>query len=292
MRIGFLGLGRMGWPMAANLAKSSNEVIVWNRSPEKSRLFALQHRVEYTDLPCELTHKCDVIVTMLADDQASESVHLGENGLFASLNEAGTSDQCIFLEMGTVSPTHLETLRRQAKGHKVIDAPVSGSTNAATDGSLLIMAGATQQDVAALSAVLEPMSREVIVLDKPGAGSVMKLSVNMLIHGINQCLAESMALASSAGISAEEAFQVIEHSAAAAPCLKYRKNLYLDEKNHPVSFTVALAQKDMSLAMSLAKENGVNMPQSEVTYNQLVRASEGGFSDRDMAAMVEFVAQC
>lgn len=291
MRIGFLGLGRMGWPMAANLARSNNEVVVWNRSEEKSRSFAQQHNVAYADLPCELTSQCDVIVTMLADDQASETVHLGENGLFASLDKTETNHRCIFIEMGTISRTHLESLREKAAGHRVIDAPVSGSTKAATEGTLLIMAGATKDEVAALSPVFDPLSRDVIALDKPGAGCVMKLSVNMLIHGINQCLAESLALASSVGIKAEDAFRVIENSAAAAPSLSYRKNLYLDEGNHPVSFTVALAQKDMSLALGLAKEHGVNMPQSEVTYSQLASASENGYTNRDMAAMVQFVAK-
>ncbi|MCL7940554.1 NAD(P)-binding domain-containing protein [Halomonas sp. ATCH28] len=145
--------------------------------------------------------------------------------------------------MGTISPDHLETLREKAAGHRVIDAPVSGTNQAATEGTLLIMAGATSDEVAALSPVFEPLSGDVIPLNNPGAGCVMKLSVNMLIHGINQCLAESMALASSAGIKAEDAFRVIESSAAAAPSLRYRKNLYLDECNDPVSFTVALAKK-------------------------------------------------
>ncbi len=291
MRIGFAGLGRMGWPMAANLATSNHELVVWNRSQEKSRSFAQQNNVAYVDVPCLLTSQCDVVITMLADDQASETVHFGEDGLFARLDEAEKNKGCIFIEMGTISPDHLETLREKAVGHRVIDAPVSGATQAATEGALLIMAGATADEVAALSPVFEPLSRDVIPLNNPGAGCVMKLSVNMLIHGINQCLAESMALASSVGIKAEDAFQVIENSAAAAPCLSYRKNLYLDESNHPVSFTVALAKKDMGLALQLAKKNGINMPQSEVTHSQLVSASESGYADRDMAAMIQFISE-
>ncbi len=288
MRIGFAGLGRMGWPMAANLASNNSALVVWNRSPDKARSFAQQYGVQYVDSPSQLAAQCDIVITMLADDRASEAVHFGEEGLFTRLNAVDNKHSCIFIEMGTISPDHLACLQQQADGQRVIDAPVSGATQAATEGKLLIMAGATPLEVMALGPVFEPLSRKVMALTKPGAGCVMKLSVNMLIHGLNQCLAESMALALSAGISAEQAFEVIENSAAAAPSVVYRKKLYLDEAAHPVSFTVALAKKDMGLALELAKQNGVNMPQSEVTHGQLVSASDSGYADRDMAAMVQF----
>ena len=288
MRIGFAGLGRMGWPMAANLATNNTKLVVWNRSPEKSHSFAQQYGVQYVDSPSQLRSQCDIVITMLADDRASEAVHFGDEGLFAQLNDVGNNHACIFIEMGTISPDHLETLQHKAHGKRVIDAPVSGATQAATEGTLMIMAGATPLEVNALEQVFKPLSRKVMALTNPGAGCVMKLSVNMLIHGLNQCLAESMALALSAGISAEEAFEVIESSAAAAPCVIYRKNHYLDETEQPVSFTVALAKKDMGLALELAKKNGVKMLQSEVTHRQLVSASDNGYADRDMAAMVQF----
>jgi 3-hydroxyisobutyrate dehydrogenase len=88
-------------------------------------------------------------------------------------------------------------------------------------------------------------------------------------------------------VVAEEAFEVIENSAA-APSLIYRKNRYLAETQYPVSFTVALATKDMGLALELAKKNGIKMPQSEVTHRQLVSAAQSGYAERDMAAMLEF----
>ena len=288
MRIGFAGLGRMGWPMAANLADSNIDLVVWNRSLEKAHSFAQKYGVQYVDTPSQLAARCDIVITMLADDQASESVHFGDEGLFARLNDVDNTQSCIFIEMGTISPDHLASLQQKAHGQRVIDAPVSGATQAATDGTLLIMAGATALEVTALGPVFKPLSRKVMVLTNSGAGCVMKLSVNMLIHGLNQCLAESMALASSAGINAQEAFDVIEHSAAAAPSLIYRKNLYLAETQQPVSFTVALASKDMGLALELAKKNGVKMPQSEVTHRQLLSAAKSGYAERDMAAMVQF----
>jgi 3-hydroxyisobutyrate dehydrogenase len=117
----------------------------------------------------------------------------------------------------------------------------------------------------------------------------MKLGVNMLIHGLNQTLAEALALTKAAGIPRAAAFDVIEASAAAAPMLSYRKPLYLDEAAQDVTFTVALARKDMSVTTALAERLGVALPQSGVTLAQLQEAIAAGYADRDMAAIVPFM---
>ena len=117
----------------------------------------------------------------------------------------------------------------------------------------------------------------------------MKLAVNSLIHGINQTLAEAMALAEAAGIGREAAFDVIEASAACAPMIRYRRPLYLDEAAHDVTFTVTLAAKDMEVTAALAEEYGVAMPQGHVTLNVLQKARAQGFAARDMASILEFI---
>lgn len=174
-------------------------------------------------------------------------------------------------------------------GVTVIDAPVSGATQAAQDAQLLIMAGCTEADAAHVMPLLIAMSRQVICLDHSGAGAVMKLAANSMIHGINQTLAEAMTLAEAAGIAPERAFDVIEASAACAPMLKYRRPLYLDEAAHDVTFTVALAQKDMRVTAELARAVGVAMPQGEATLSVLSKAAQDGFADRDMAAILNYM---
>ncbi|MDP4990962.1 MAG: NAD-binding protein, partial [Marivita lacus] len=131
--------------------------------------------------------------------------------------------------------------------------------------------------------------RKTICLGRTGAGAVMKLAVNSLIHGLNQTLAEALTLGEAAGIAPETAFEVIENSAAAAPMLSYRKPLYLDEASHDVTFTVALARKDMEVTAALAETLGTAMPQGKVTLDTLRRAEQAGFGARDMAAMVNFM---
>jgi 3-hydroxyisobutyrate dehydrogenase len=139
--------------------------------------------------------------------------------------------------------------------------------------------------------VLDAMGKQVICLGVPGAGAVMKLAVNSMIHGINQTLAEAMVLAESAGIAPETAFDVIEASAACAPMLKYRRQLYLNEADHDVTFTISLARKDMEITAALARTLGAPMPQGQVTLNALNAAEAAGFAPRDMAAMLAYMRE-
>lgn len=221
---------------------------------------------------------------MLADDAGSEVVHSGQGGLFS-----GTRVKtCI--EMGTMSPDHIKLLAVAApRGVQVIDAPVSGATQAADDAQLLIMAGCSIETATPFMQLFATMGKQTICLGNVGAGSVMKLAVNSLIHGINQTMAEAMTLAEAAGIAPATAFDVIEASAACAPMLKYRRPIYLDEAAHDVTFTVALARKDMDVTARLAKSLGVDMPQGLETLNQLQRAEADGFADRDMASMLNYM---
>ena len=287
MRVGFAGLGRMGAHMARNLAAAGHDVTLWNRSAGKATALAAELGCAVAGTPAELAAATEVVVTMLADDPSSEAVHFGADGLFAAGTGAG-----IFVEMGTMSPDHIAELAARAPaGVQVIDAPVSGATQAAADGALMIMAGCPEDAAKPLLPLFDAMGKRTICLGRTGAGAVMKLAVNSLIHGINQTLAEAMTLAEASGIAPERAFDVIEASAACAPMLKYRRPLYLDEAAHDVTFTVALARKDMAVTAALADRLGVAMPQGRVTLEKLSQASAAGFAGRDMAAMLDFMRE-
>lgn len=274
----------MGAPMAANLAAAGHRLVVWNRSADKAQALADQIGCGVVDTPRALTEAAEVVVIMLADDRSSDAVHLGPNGLFAGRGAR------VFVEMGTMSPDHIIALAKAApEGCSVIDAPVSGATQAAADAQLLIMAGCTECEAIPLRPLFDAIGRATICLGSTGAGAVMKLAVNSMIHGLNQTLAEAMTLAEAAGIAPEVAFEVIENSAAAAPMLKYRRPLYLDEAAHDVTFTVALARKDMAVTATLAKRLGTAMPQGLVTLETLIEAEARGYGARDMASILDFM---
>lgn len=283
-RIGFAGLGRMGVPMASNLARAGFQLALWNRSIDKAERLAAATNGDVRATPRELAANCDIVITMLADDSASAQVHHGDDGLFRA--EGGAVH---FIEMGTLSPRHVRQLAADAGDRTVVDAPVSGSIDAARDARLMIMVGATDEGIAPVRPVLAALSSEIICLGSTGAGATMKLAINMLIHGLNQTLAESLTLAEAAGIPPADAYGAIEGSAAAAPMLGYRKPNYLDEADTPVSFALSLARKDIALAIDLGTDLGVEMPQTRVNLDQLQAAEAAGFGERDMASLIDYL---
>lgn len=291
MRIGFVGLGRMGTHMVRNLARAGIEVVLWNRTRQKAEDLASSLGAAVADTPASLAAECDVVITMLADDASSELVHFGKDGLFSLRNRDGDCAR-YFIEMGTMSPKHIDALVEAAPpGAFVIDAPVSGATQAAEAAQLTIMAGCDEAVAGPLTPIFSAVGNRTICLGRAGAGAAMKLAVNSLIHGLNQTLAEALTLAEAAGIRTDTAFDVIEASAACAPMLKYRRALYLNESAHEVTFTVALARKDMAVAAELAQSLGIAMPQGTITLSKLMEAEAAGYAARDMASIVNFMRE-
>jgi 3-hydroxyisobutyrate dehydrogenase-like beta-hydroxyacid dehydrogenase len=283
-RVGIAGLGRMGTPMATNVAAAGFDVVLWNRSSAKAHELASSIYATVCDTPRELAENCDVVITMLSDDAASSQVFLPPEGLFGA-----TTGAHHIISMGTHSPEHIRELAGKSSGAMLIDAPVSGSVAAATAAQLLIMAGTTESAIEAVQPVLDAIGRETICLGSVGAGAAMKVVVNMLIHGLNQTVAEALVLAEASGIDVAVAFRTIENSAAAAPMLGYRKDNYLDEASAPVSFALSLARKDVELAMDMAADVGLTLPQTEQTLAELRGAEAEGLGDRDMAAALNYL---
>lgn len=269
--------------MALNVARAGFDLTVWTRNASKSEALAAKAEASVAETPRELAGTTDVVVSMLADDDASADVHLGEDGLFSASEGATT-----FISMGTVSPGHIRRLAGEAGERIVVDAPVSGSIDAARNGELQIMAGIEKSRAGSIVPVLRSMGSNVILMGGLGAGATMKLTVNLLIHGLNQTLAEALSLAEAAGIDITSAYDVIEGSAAAAPMLTYRKLQYLSEDESPVSFTLSLARKDVELALDLAAELDVEMPQTRVNLTELRQAESKGLGMRDMAVLLAY----
>ncbi len=273
----------MGEPMAANLARAGFPLVLWNRTSGRAEDLARAIEATVVPTPRGLAESSDVVITMLADDESSRDVHLGYDGILAA--ERGAR---LVLAMGTHSPAHIDELAAEAGGRSVVDAPVSGSVAAARDGGLLVMVGAEEAEIESVRPVLAAMGREIVCLGRRGSGTAMKLAVNLLIHGLNQTVAEAIDLAEAVGIDPHDAYRVIERSAAAAPMLTYRKAHYLDEAANPVSFALSLARKDVGLALELAASVGVGLPQAELNRSQLLHAESAGFGERDMASLLNY----
>ena len=283
MKLGVAGLGRMGVPMAKNLINAGFDIQVWNRNPERSASFATEMQCQIAQTPEALASACDIVITMLADDAASQDVYLGESGLLKG------KKAMVFIEMSTVSPNWINRLQSQSSRAAIIDAPVSGATQAAQAGKLMIMIGGSEEIAQPLLPIFDALGEKTIILGKQSAGATMKLAINSVIHSLNQAAAESLNLAQAAGIELPLAFEALESSAACAPMLRYRKPLYLDEQAHQVTFTVGLAAKDVDLATRLAQTLYVQMPQAELNLGILNQASQNGYAHRDMASVISYL---
>lgn len=284
--VAFLGLGRMGLPMAVNLVKAGHQVTVWNRTASKAAEFAAEHGAASAATPREATSGAEVVITMLADDASLTAAHHGPDGV-----QAGLSDGTVVVDMSTVSPQTVLALAAELDrlGCAMVDAPVSGSVAAATAASLTIMAGGATDAFQQARPVLEAMGSTVVHLGGSGRGSVMKLCVNAIVHSLNGAVSEALVLAERSGIPREQAYSIFVNSAVAAPFVHYRREAFEKPGQVPVAFRLELAAKDLRLAQEAAARAGAALPQTETNLAVLERAVEAGYADLDESGLAEFL---
>jgi 3-hydroxyisobutyrate dehydrogenase-like beta-hydroxyacid dehydrogenase len=283
--VAFLGLGRMGLPMAINLAKAGHQVTAWNRTAAKAADFAAQHGARAAATPRKAASGADVVVTMLADDASLLAAHHGEDGI-----QAGLGEGVVVVDMSTVSPETVASLAAEVEklGCDMVDAPVSGSVAAATAAGLTIMAGGTTEAVEKALPVLESMGKSVVHMGDSGRGSVMKLCVNAIVHSLNGAVSEALVLAERSGIPRTQAYSVFVNSAVAAPFVHYRQEAFEKPGEVPVAFRLELAAKDLRLALDAAARAGADLPQTATNLAVLAQAVEAGYADLDESGLAEY----
>src|SRR6266700_1303886 len=246
MDVGFAGLEHMGLPMATRLAGHGFPLTVWNRTASRAAPLA-EPGVRVAGSPGELAAASDVIITMLADGAAARAVWCGPDGLLAGCR--------------------------------------SGCTALAEQGTLTTMVGGSMTAFERVRPVLAALTARQLYLGPSGAGAAMKLAVNIMIAATNQAVAEALALASQAGISADSAYDTLTASAVASPFLGYKREAYLTAGAAPVSFTTALMAKDLELALDIATGAGMLLPVTTAARRFLGQACAKGFADADFACV-------
>ncbi len=288
LKIGFIGLGLMGRPMALNILKSGYPLSVYNRSPEKTKEFS-KLGVKVYDSPAELAENCDVVITMVTGPKDVRKVLFGRNGVVE-----GANDNLIVIDMSTIGPTAVEEIAEDLKVFRIdfLDAPVTGSTNRAIDGTLTILVGGDIRVYDRIKLCLQAMGKDVFYLGKTGSGQAMKL-VNNLMGGITvAALAEGMMLADSLGVKRSEVLRVLSDAPLISPNMKMKMPLMVNEK-YPVAFSVANMRKDLNLALlessRKSQESGkkTSMPLLKNTEKLLRKGMKMGLSDQDYSAVLE-----
>ena len=286
--VGVVGTGRMGSAMATALARAGRTPVLWNRDPAKAGALAASLGATVAGSAAGLAATSDVVLTMLADDEAVRAVYGGSDGLVAAARP-GT----VLVDCSTVTPGVLAEFVRDAgaRGVGLLDAPVSGSTSTAESGQLTLMVGGEADDLERARPALEPLAKAIFHLGPLGTGSAMKLAVNTLIFGLNQALAEGLVLAEVAGVDRATAYDVLAASAAGAPFVGYKRAAFLDPAGTPVAFSVDLAAKDLRLITGFAAARGLDVPQALVNLGVVADASARGRGGADFAAVAEVLRE-
>ena len=256
IKVGFIGLGRMGSGMAANLLSGGSDLTVYNRTREKTSML-IDQGAKLAASVDEASRK-DVAITMLADDNAVESVVFGQAGLMAALPKGA-----IHVSMGTISMALSEklSLAHQQAGHFYVSAPVFGRPEAAATRKLFILAAGSDQAVNTCMPLFDMMGQRTIRIGTfQPAANLIKLSGNFLIAVIIESLAEAMALISKAGIDRNSYYELLTSTLFTGPLFENYGKLIADRKFEPAGFAAQLGEKDIRLALAAAEGLGVPMP--------------------------------
>jgi len=281
--IGFIGLGLMGRPMAANLLKAEFEVTVWNRTAARADALVAAGAKRAAS-PREAAAAADVLITIVSDPPALEAVLWGENGALAGLRRGS-----VLVDSSTVAPALARRVAAAAaeRGAEFLDAPVTGGTWGAEKGELVFMVGGAAETLARVEPVLGAMGKRWFHLGPNGAGQTVKLAMNLILALQVDALAEALALVTRAGVPGEKLVEVMQSSMARAAVLDIKAPMILKGDYTP-SFPLRLMHKDMGLALDLANQLGVPLPAaaaSRETYSAVKGAAK---EDLDYAAVARF----
>ncbi|MEY9964370.1 3-hydroxyisobutyrate dehydrogenase-like beta-hydroxyacid dehydrogenase [Streptacidiphilus sp. MAP12-16] len=284
--IGFIGLGAMGGRMAGRLVAAGHEVYGTNRTASKAAGL-IERGLRWRDTPRDVAEAASVIVSMVADDTALDTITTGPDGILAGLGPGK-----IYIDMSTVSPHASRELAERVRslGANMLDAPVSGSVPAAEDGSLAIMVGGPQDAFRTVEPLLRQLGHMITYVGGNGQGLVLKLAINISLGAQTLAFSEGLLLAERAGIDPALAAEAMAASAIGSPAVKARSPLMLDLPEE-AWFDVLLMQKDIRLALQAGEALGVLLPAAATTDEILSEAREQGYGGRDIAALFQVLAR-
>ena len=282
LRLGFIGLGRMGLPMSYRLLQAGFDLTVHNRSQPKVREIA-EAGAHAAASAAQVAIEADVVLACLPDVAASEAVFLGDDGIIANARPGQ-----ILIDTSTVgiATSKACAAAAEAKGASFLDAPISGGTERAVDGSLTIMAGGPRDAYDTALPVFQAMGETVRYIGPTGSGTVAKL-VNQLLVGIHSvAAAEAMMLGAKAGADPAMIFEVANSGWGQSFMLGRNAPVMLDRDFDGVRTQIKVFLKDMGLIQELVKDLDVPSPGADLAYQMINQAVEQGLGDMDIGAIV------
>jgi len=285
-RVAFIGLGRMGHGMAGRYLDAGFAVAVWNRSKAKAEDL-IARGAKWATSPEDAAIDADAVVTMVADDEASQRVWLGKDGAAANM-KAGT----LAIECSTVSHRHALEMARELNSRRLIyiDCPVTGLPSAAAEGQLTLLVGADAADLEKARPYLDPLCSTILHFGAVGTGTVFKLINNLLGAVQIASLAEGIAIAEQAGLDMNLVAQALATGAVASPQVIRHSKRMVARDFSGASFTAALRHKDAAYAVALAETLLPDVPVSRATVAAYDKAKAHA-PDDDEGRMIEIVSR-
>jgi 3-hydroxyisobutyrate dehydrogenase-like beta-hydroxyacid dehydrogenase len=261
VKLGFIGLGNMGSRIAKRLLDHRYQLSVYDRDPAKTQVIAT-HGAAVAENIHELAHTADVVLSCLTNDEAVRSVYAEPDGIFA-----GARPGTVVLEMSTVSPeTSRELHKLGARGGiEVLDVAISGSTTAAEQGILTLLAGGNRELFRAAEPIFQAVAKQHFLLGGAGSGTAMKLVVNTLLGVGMQAIAEAVVLGEIAGLDRERLLEVLSQTAVIAPAHAGKLTKAAINDYSP-QFPLRLMNKDFQLILTAAAQEHVHMPATEAAF--------------------------
>lgn len=283
LRVAYLGLGVMGYPMAGHLAaRGGHRVTVYNRTKEKAQRFVTQFNAQAASTPREAVSEADVVFSCVGDDDDLRTITLGSDGAFAGMKKGA-----IFVDHTTASAEVARELHAVAANYELgfVDAPVSGGQAGAENGALTVMCGGDADHFARVEPVIACYARACRLLGPSGAGQLTKMVNQICIAGLIQSLAEALHFARRAGLDAEAAIDLIKNGAAQSWQMENRHKTMLAGE-FDFGFAVEWMRKDLAILLAEARKNGAHLPVAALVDQFYSEVEEMGGRRWDTSSLI------
>ena len=283
-KVGFIGLGIMGKPMAKNLMEAGYDLVLYNRTLEKAEELA-KDGAEVAANPRAVAANSDIVVTMLPDSPDVRNVVAGKDGVVEGIQEGA-----LLVDMSTISPVVTEELAAKLgeRGASMLDAPVSGGDVGAIEGTLSIMVGGSEEDFERAKPLFAMMGKTVNHVGPTGAGQVTKAANQIVVALTIEAVSEALVLGSKGGVRPEKILDVLSGGLAGNKVMEVKREKFLSHEFDP-GFRSELHHKDLGIALAAGREYGVVLPVTAIVDQMLLAMKKKGWGGEDHSALLRVI---
>ena len=282
-KLGFLGLGLMGYPMARNLLRAGHEVAVWSNTTAKAQKLADTEKGRFCATPKEVAENADVLFLCVGDTGMAKDVILGAHGIIE-----GVRPGSVVVDCSTIAVSQSRHIGQALKdrGTDFLDAPVTGSTPGAESGNLTFMIGGDQNVFNQIRRLFDPMGKKIYFCGAAGMGLQAKLTQNLILSNILMAFNEGMVLAVKGGVDPRLMLEILDNSAARSGLINY-KAPFVFERDFNTNFSVKWMHKDIGLMLDSGQELGVPLLLTGLTRQLFQTAIAAGLGDDDICSTIK-----